>query len=564
MGLSHRLAGAALALMAGTTATAATAAAQDSADLIIRGGPIYTADDAQPQAEALAVRDGVLVHVGPAAGLAALTGPDTRVIDLDGAAAYPGFVDGHAHLLGIGQREMTLNLDDAGSLAAMVDKVAEAVAAAEPGAVVYGRGWIETHWPEDRFPTAADLDPIAPDNPVYLVRADGHAAVVNSAALAAVGIDARTEAPEGGEILRDPAGRPTGMLIDTAMGLAGELAPAMTGPDTEPGLVKAGEVYTARGWTGIHNMSVAYDRVARLERLSDAGRLRLRVYNSVDKQDADQLFDSGPRRSANGLVETRAVKLYADGALGSRGARLLAPYSDRPDTRGLFLDRRDDVIDLFTRGLRAGIQMNTHAIGDAANRAVLDWYAEAFKAVPPEARAVAVPRWRIEHAQIVDPADIPRFAALGVIPAMQPSHAIGDLHFAADRLGLDRLAGAYAWARFVETGAPVVGGSDAPVEAGEPMVEFYAAVARRDLSGFQGEGWHPELAVSRDVALKMFTLWPALGAFQEQRLGSLSVGKRADITVFDADIMTVAEDRLPHVEAVMTIVDGQVVWRRQP
>ena len=533
-----------------------------AADLIFHGGPIYTARDDAPTAEAVAVRDGRILAVGGLDAVMAQRTGGTEVIDLAGAALFPGFVDGHAHLRGIGEREMTLNLDDVTSIDDLTARIKDRVAEAGPDAVIVGRGWIETHWPEGRFPTRDDLDRVSPDTPVVLTRADGHAAVLNSAALAAAGIGPATEAPFGGEILRDEAGRPTGMLIDDAMDLAREVTARAGAIDPRDAYLAADRVYTARGWTGLHNMSVPPADVPLMESLSEAGEITLRVYNSVDQAGAMDLIEAGARQSANGRIVTRAIKLYTDGALGSRGAALLDPYADAAGSDGLMRIRKAEAMPILDAALRAGIQVNTHAIGDRANRLLLDWYSEAFAAVPPDARAIADPRWRDEHAQIIHPDDIPRYAALGVIPSMQPSHAIGDLHFAPARLGMDRLEGAYAWQALIDSGVIVVAGSDAPVELGDPLIEFYAAVARRDLTGFAGPGWHPEQAVDRPTALKMLTAWPAYAAFAEDARGMIEVGKQADFSVFSADLMTIPEADIPKAEAVMTIIGGEIVHRR--
>jgi len=538
-----------------------TALPARAADLIFHGGPIYTARDDAPTAEAVAVRDSRILAVGGLEAVMAHRTERTDVIDLNGAALFPGFVDGHAHLRGIGEREMTLNLDDVTSIADLKARIAARVEAATPGDVIVGRGWIETHWPEGRFPTRADLDPVSPRNPVFLTRADGHAAVLNSAALDYAGIGPDTEAPFGGEILRDGAGRPTGMLIDDAMDLAREVTARAGDIDSRDAYLAADRVYTARGWTGLHNMSVAPADVPLMESLSESGEMALRVYNSVDRAGADELIESGGRQSANGRIVTRAIKLYMDGALGSRGAALLQPYADAADTDGLMRIRKAEAMAILLPALRAGIQVNTHAIGDRANRLLLDWYAEAFAAVPPADRAIAEPRWRDEHTQIVHPDDIPRFAELGVIPSMQPSHAIGDLHFAPARLGLARLEGAYAWQSLIDSGAIVVAGSDAPVEVGDPVIEFYAAVARKDLTGFSGPGWRPEEAVDRPTALRMLTAWPARAAFAEDERGVIAVGKQADFSVFSEDLMTISESRIPEARAVMTVIGGEIVHR---
>ena len=531
-------------------------------DMLIRGGPVYTGVEAAPEAEVVLVRDGRIAFVGAAADLPDHAG--VPVVDLGGAALFPGFTDGHAHLDGIGAREMTLNLEGAASVAEAMARL-EAWAVAHPEGPIIGRGWIETHWPEGRFLTAADLDAAAPGRFVMLRRADGHAAVVSTPVLALSGIDAGTVAPEGGEILKGPDGQPTGLLVDAAMGLLRAPEGYEDSPASPREVYRAGfAVYARYGWTGLHFMSAPWGDVPLLEEMAEAGEAPIRVYNSVTPDGAAALFASGPRSVADGRVITRAVKMYADGALGSRGAALFEPYSDRPDTLGLMQMTREEAVPVYEAALRSGIQVATHAIGDRGNASVAEWYAEALEAVPASERPDGADvRWRIEHAQILRPGDYHWFVDLPIIASMQPSHAIGDLHFAPARLGDARLDGAYAWHSLVDLGVVVVGGSDAPVERGDPAIEFYAAVARRDLSGFQGPDWRPGEAVDRMTALHMFTLWPAYASFREDELGTIEVGKRADFTAFDIDLMTAPEAELPNAKAVLTIVDGEVVYRAE-
>lgn len=537
----------------------------DRADLIFLNGTIYTGLENPSTVEAVAVKDGRIVFSGSEKTAREQAGGKTEIVDLGGAFMYPGFADAHGHLRGIGERELTLNLEGVASITELLEKVAERVASARPGQVISGRGWIETHWPEGRFPNRADLDAVSPDHPVILRRSDGHATVANSAALAAAGIDRATEIPFGGDILKDEEGEPTGMLIDRAQGLVAGLIAAPGREEKAEAYTVGGRVYAAYGWTGIHNMGASVSEVEIMEALSDEGGLGIRVYNSIDGNDAETvaaLFESGARSSASGRIVTRSIKLYMDGALGSRGAALLAPYSDA-ETSGLLLAKKEEVLPILREALRRGIQINTHAIGDRGNRLLLDWYAEAFAAVPLAERAVAEPRWRDEHTQIVNPADIPRFKALGVIPSMQASHAIGDLYFAPSRLGQERLVGAYAWRSLIDSGVIIAGGTDAPVERGDPRIEFYAAIARKDLKGFSGEGWHPEEAVSRAEALKMFTLWPAYASFMEDDLGTIEAGKLADFSVFSLDFMTVPEADILGAKTVMTVVGGQIIYRAE-
>lgn len=525
--------------------------------VIFTGGPIYTGLDSAPTAEAVAVSGSEIVAVGTRSLVEEAAGDAVEIVDLKGAALYPGFTDAHAHLLGIGMRELTLNLEEVASVADLAAVVAETAEDAAKGETVFGRGWIETAWPEGRMPTRDDLDPVSPDNPVILTRADGHALVANTAALEAAGVTDETPDPEGGKIERDGSGRATGILIDNAMSLVEDLIGESSPDKKREAYAKASDVYAAYGWTGMHNMSVDPADVPMIETLSDEGALDIRVYNSVDRSGLAALAANGPRMSANGKVVTRSIKLYMDGALGSRGAALSEPYHDRPDTSGLLLMKKEDAMPVLAEALAAGVQVNTHAIGDRGNKLLLDWYEEAFAAHPDKTDL----RWRDEHTQILHTEDIARFAELGVIPSMQPSHAIGDLFFAPDRLGPDRLAGAYAWRALIDAGSIIAGGSDAPVERGDPRIEFYAAVARKSLKGYSDENWKPEQAVTREEALKMFTLWPAYASFQEDALGAIEPGKRADFTVFSKDIMTIPEEEILTVEPVMTVVAGEIIFR---
>ncbi|MEL6790577.1 MAG: amidohydrolase [Pseudomonadota bacterium] len=535
------------------------------ADTVFTAAKIYTGDASQPTARAVAVKDGVIIGVGGDDMMTSFIGPTTSQISVGAGYLYPGFTDAHAHLIGIGMRELTLNLEGTVSIAALQATIAREVVALDPGITLYGRGWIETGWPENRFPNRNDLDAVAPDNPVLLERADGHALVVNSAALAKANITAQTPNPDGGRIDKDDDGHPTGLLIDRAGDLVLGLI-AEPGPEKRRQAYTIGAgVYAAYGWTGLHNMSVPPGDLDLIERLAnekragtDTAKVPIRVYNSIDAYGMDALLATGARTDDSGRIITRAIKLYADGALGSRGAALFDPYADQPDTKGLVLIDDDAAISLYQKALDAGFQVNTHAIGDRGNRLVIDWFAEAINGrdLAPQAA-----RFRIEHAQIVRPEDIGDIKRLGLITSMQPSHAIGDLFFAPARLGTDRLNGAYAWQSMIDAGIIVPGGSDAPVERGDPRIEFYAAVARRGLDGTQTDDWHAEEAVTRENALKMFTLWPAYAAFQEDRLGTITVGKQADFTGFSADIMTIPAQDILTVETVLTVVDGEVIYQ---
>ena len=534
----------------------------DYADRVFTGGTIYTGVETSPTVELVAVDGGRIVFAGAAADAERLIGPDTERVDLSGAAMFPGFTDSHVHVIGVGERERSLNLEGVASIAELQAALAEA-AADETASIIAGRGWIETHWPEDRFPTAADLDAVEAERPVVLVRADGHALVANTAAMDAVAITAETPDPEGGAILRDEDGQATGMMIDTAMAPFAGLQPEPTRQERLALYELGAETLAASGWTGVHNMSVAFSDVEIMETLAAEGRLPVRVANYVNPEDYDAAASRVGTEALDQRVRTPGVKFYMDGALGSRGAALLSPYDDAPDTDGLFLSRRPNSEAMMRDALRDGVQLAVHAIGDAGNRRLLDWMEASFDAVPEESRVEPDPRWRVEHAQVLAPRDIPRFGELDVIASMQPSHAIGDLHFAPARIGLQRLDGAYAWRSLIESGALIAGGSDAPVERGEARIEFYAAAVRRDLNGFAGEGWNLDQALDRETALKLFTIWPAYATFREDELGTIETGKIADFSVFDRDLMSVPDLELRRARPVMTVVDGAVVWRAE-
>jgi predicted amidohydrolase YtcJ len=534
------------------------------ADIVFKNGNVYTGNGKVPKAQAIAVKDDRIVFVGTNAGAQKFVGPSTRVVDLKGNTVLPGFTDAHQHLSGVGQREMTLNLEGTTSLEDLLAKVKARVDQAKPGEWVTGRGWIETHWQPPSFPTRWDLDKVSPNNPVILGRADGHGAVANSAALKLANVDKSTPNPFGGEISKDKqTGEPNGMLLDAAQGLVRRRVPPTTREDEERAVVLGSKRDVELGWTQVQDAGGSWNDVDIFKKLYAAGTIKLRIYKAVygPGPNATRLINDGPIIGEfENRLTVRTIKVVSDGALGSRGAALLGPYSDAPDTSGFLTVKAEELRPMLQEALRTGIQVETHAIGDRANRFILDEYEAALKAVPPADRKIVNPRWRVEHAQIVNPADIPRFAKLGIIPSMQPSHAIGDLFFAPSRLGMARLAGAYAWESFIKSGVVVPGGSDAPVERGEPMIEFYAAVARKDQKGFSGEGWHPEEAVTREQALNMFTIWPAYAAFEDKLRGTIEAGKLADLTILSADIMTIPELEILKTRCVMTVINGEIVY----
>lgn len=540
------------------------------ADVIYTGGTIYTGVENGETVDVVAVGDGVIVYTGNMDGAIKAAKSGAQIIELpDGAVMFPGFTDSHVHLSGVGERELTLNLDHVLSIEELK---AELTAYREDHPEmdrIYGRGWIETHWPEGRFPDASDIDEVISDIPVVLTRADGHASVANSAALMASGITSETVPPSGGDILKTEAGEPNGMLIDNAMGLTSDLFAAPTVEQMAEFVRTGFDVYASRGWTGLHNMSVGATELAALRELALGGEIKLRTYNAVSPDQIEAAIDRVPTGQ---LLTTRGVKIFMDGALGSRGALLAKPYSDAPDTSGLALRKKGETLELFKTALEGDVQLAIHAIGDLGNKRALVWMSEAFETYqaslpsPEEDGEGATefdPRWRIEHAQIVQTKDQSRFAKDGIIASMQPSHAIGDLFFAPSRLGSERLGTAYAWRDLMEEGAMIAGGSDAPVEVGDPLIEFYAASVRKSLDGFSNEDWHAEQTLTRFEALKLFTSNAAYAAFMEDELGTIEVGKRGDFSVFDQDLLTVEDADILKTKPLMTIVEGDIVWKAE-
>ena len=558
---------------------AGSSAATPEITLFLNGN-IYTGNERSPHAEAVAVESGRIVFVGSNDEGRAFQKNRGPVVDLMKRTVVPGLTDSHCHIFGIGEREMTLNLEGSDTREDFLNRIKERAARMEPGKWITGRGWIETFWQPPEFPTRDDLDRVVPDNPVWLTRADGHAAIANSAALKLAGIDGKTANPFGGEILKDKkTGEPTGMLLDNAQPLVAQKIPKPTEAEREQAFLRGVKREIELGWCEIQNAGSNPADVSLIRRAFESGKVKLRIYNAVygPGPAADALLRDGIIVNEGGRRFTqRTIKVVFDGALGSRGAALLAPYSDAPDSSGFLREKESDLVPLFENALRRGIQVETHAIGDRANRTILDLYEQAFRNVkanerqsgrknstdplPSHLRDV---RWRVEHAQILSPQDIPRFAKLGVIASMQPSHAIGDLFFAPSRLGTKRLEGAYAWKSLIKSGAIVIAGSDAPVERGEPLIEFYAAVTRKSPKGFSADGWHPEQAVSREQALKMLTQWPAYAAFEEKEKGSIEIGKSADFTVFSKDILKIPAPEILTTKCEMTVIDGEIVFERE-
>ena len=550
---------AALVVAAASTASG-QAARPASADLIVTNARIYTVDDAHPLASALAVRDGRIQFVGSEREALSLRGPSTQLVDAKGKTIVPGIVDAHAHLLGLGFTLSDIQLFDTRSYDQVVQKVAARLNGAPAGRWIRGRGWDQNKWGDTRFPTHEALSRISPNNPVVLTRVDGHAILVNAAALKAAGITAATQDPSGGRIERFPNGEPTGVFIDNAKALVERFVPAPSKAEIREATLAAIKESQKYGLVGVHDAGEPQAVIDIFEEMAKAGEFGLRNYVMVgdDSAAVAHYFARGPQSALyDGRIWIRAIKLYSDGALGSRGAALLDPYADDPKNSGLLLSAPAHIQDVATRGLRAGFQINTHAIGDRGNRVVLDAYEAALNAVP-----TADHRFRIEHAQVLNFADIPRFAKLGVIPSMQAVHQSSDMNWVPRRIGYERSLGAYAWRSLLNTGVIIPNGSDMPVERVNPLYSFHAAVARADDNDWPPGGWLPQEKMTREEALKSITIWPAVAAFQEQVMGSITPGKYADFVILDQDIMRVREDEILKTGVIATYLGGKAVYQR--
>ncbi len=529
------------------------------ADLVIIAGSIYTMDPLRPLADGVAIVGDHILAVGGDAEIRKYIGPKTRVIDLAGRALVPGLVDGHCHLYGLGKSMEELSLRGVTSANEVGAKVAEAARGRSPGEWIEGRGWDQNLWTPADFPDHAILDAVAPQNPVALRRIDGHALWANHAALAHAGITRTTPDPPGGRIVHDAAGEPTGVLVDNAMALVEKQIPAVSAEVRKRRILAAAEVAIAAGLTGVHEMGIGDETIAAYRELAAAGKLKLRVYAFLDGTDpamVDQLATRRPERDVDGRSHfvVGGIKLFADGALGSRGAALLAPYSDDPSQSGLVLESQDHLDHAAAEALRTGWQLAVHAIGDRANRMVLDAIERAH--VPADRR------FRIEHAQIVSPADIARFGKLGVIASMQPSHATSDMPWAEARLGHERLRGAYAWRSMLAAGARLAFGSDFPIEDVPVIAGIYAAVTRTDAAEKPEGGWLPEQILTLTEALHAYTVGPAYASFEEGHHGTIAPGYMADLTVFDHDL--VVGPTLLTTRIDLTIVGGAIVYQRTP
>ncbi len=534
--------------------------AVEKADLVLTNAVVHTVDPSRPRAEAIAIRGRRIVAVGSRREVEAFVGPETRVRDLAGRTVVPGFDDSHAHLLDIGFARLDVTLAGTTTYAEVVERVAAAVRTRAPGEWVRGRGWHEEKWTSPAagavrgFPTHGALSAVSPDNPVVLGRADGHAVLANARAMALLGIDRETPTPPGGEIIRDGSGSPTGVFVDDATSL---VVPAeRTDSEQRQALELAMEECVEKGVTSLTDAGAGPEVLELYRAFAAKGWLRIRVYAMAGGLETLRTLTAPEIGLGGGFLTIRAVKLYADGALGSRGAALLETYADDPGNFGLLVATPGDLLDASRTALSRGFQVGTHAIGDRANRIVLDVYEKAMAERPGES-----PRFRIEHAQILDEDDIPRFGRLGVLAAMQGIHCTSDRPWAPKRLGMARVEeGGYVWRKLLSSGARILNGTDAPVEDLSPIENFYATVTRQDASGQPPGGFDPEQRLSRDEALRTMTLDAAYGSFEETVKGSIEPGKVADLVVLSQDILAVPDDALLKTEILATIVDGRMVY----
>ena len=552
----------------------------EKADLVIKGGKIYTVDPANPRAAALAVKKGIIISVGSHSLVDPLIGKNTQVIDLKGKTLIPGFIESHGHIMGLGSSKMKLDLNGIKDYDELVDMVAEAVSETTPGEWILGRGWHQSKWstkPQPNvkgFQTHHKLSAVSPDNPVYLTHASGHAGFANSKAMEIAGIISGDEfnmelgdeiylKREDGEIIRDKNGKPTGIFNEVAQRLISKHVPEENDTYRDKSLELAIEECLQNGITSFQDAGSGRASIDTYKRFLNSGKMKIRLYVMLTSRDPDLLKNWYQRGTEIGLGDNfltiRAIKLNADGALGSRGAWLLSDYTDRPGHAGMSTQELSYVREVSEKGLLYGFQVNTHAIGDRAVREVLDQYEYVFERLPGKDH-----RFRIEHAQHIHPEDIPRFSDMGVIASIQGIHMSSDRPWAINRLGKKRIEeGAYVWRNLLKSGAVVINGTDVPVEPISPIESFYASVTRKTLEGDPPDGYEPWQKMTRGEALKSYTLAAAYGAFEEDFKGSIKVGKVADLTILSRDIMTVPDDAILGTKILYTIVNGKIEYKAE-
>jgi len=547
------------------------------ATLVILNANAYTVNPDMPKAQSIAVMDDTIAYVGEGNEAEIFVGENTRVIDLQGKTLTPGLIEGHAHFIGVGVNKMNLDMLQVKSYEEMLKMVAEAAKNTRPGVWITGRGWHQDKWDSlpptmvKGFPTHEGLSEVAPDNPVYLKHASGHAALTNAKAMEVAGVmNINQEGPEvqeiaGGEVIRDELGNPSGIFNENAMGLVTEHIPTRT----LEGNIRAAELAMQEclehGITSFQDAGITKDIERLYRKLAEEGKMKVRVWAMVSGRDSvllSEYYENGPAIGlGDNFLTLRSIKLYTDGALGSRGAWLLEQYTDMPGEYGHETTPMKAVYETSLKALESGLQVCSHAIGDRANREVLDNYEKAFQ---EKSELAQDHRFRIEHAQHLSAEDIPRFGELGVIPAIQAVHMSSDRPWAIERLGKERIVeGAYVWRKLLDSGAKIVNGTDAPVEPVNPIASFYASVSRKTLAGEPEGGYEPSQKMTRDETLRSYTLDAAYGAFEEDIKGSLEVGKLADFTVYSQDLMQVAEDQILNTQVDMTIVGGEVLYERQ-
>jgi len=561
------------ALCAGALVVTACGPGVEPATMVLRNGKIVTVDDTKPEAQAVAIRDDRIVAVGTNDEIARYVGEATEVIDLGGQLAIPGFIESHGHFTGIGQAKMSLDLMHVKSWDEIVQMVADAVSKAQPGQLIVGRGWHQEKWdttPEpnvEGFPVHDALSKVSPDNPVILTHASGHATFANAKAMEMAGITPATPDPPGGEILKDRSGNPIGVFRETASGLLGKARAAaregMTPEQREAEARKivqlADQEVLSKGIATFEDAGSNFETIDRFKSMVDEGQLGVRLWVMARTSNEELAKNLDAYRMigyGNHQLTVRAIKVVMDGALGSRGAWMLEPYSDSPGSTGLNTTPVDSVRETAKLAIAHNYQLCIHAIGDRANREVLDIYEETFKANPDQTDL----RWRIEHAQHLNAADIPRFGELGVIAAMQGIHCTSDAPYVLARLGPERAEeGAYVWQKLMKTGAVIANGTDAPVEDVNPIPSFYASVSRKLKDG---SVFYPDQRMTRMEALRSYTINGAFAGFEESLKGSITPGKLADVTVLSKDIMTIPEEEIPTARVTYTIVGGKVLYRK--
>jgi predicted amidohydrolase YtcJ len=549
---------------------------QEPADLVLRNGRVVTVDESRPEANALAVRGGRIVAVGSNEEVETYIGPETEVIDLEGRLAMPGFIEGHGHFMGLGNAKMILDLTKVKDWNEIVTMVGEAAKTAEPGAWIQGRGWHQEKWTSpppgavEGLPLHIGLSEVSPENPVILTHASGHAGFVNAKAMELAGIDRNTPDPPGGTIVKGPDGEPIGALRETAQRLVrnalqqylDQRPPEQKRADDEKRVELASQDLLSKGIVSFHDAGSDFATIDFFKEIAEAGKLPVRLYVMVRRETNEAMDEKLPQykmtNAYDGHLTVRSIKRQIDGALGPHGAWLLEPYEDLPESAGLVLEPVEDIAKTAEIAVKHGFQVNTHAIGDRGNRETLDIYEKAFASAPNGGKDL---RWRVEHAQHIHPDDVPRFAKLGVIASMQGIHCTSDGPWVLKRLGEERAkSGAYVWRDLIASGAVVTNGTDVPVEDADPIASYYASVTRIMPDG---NAFFPEQVMTREEALKSYTIQNAYAAFEEDVKGSLTPGKYADIVVLSKDILTVPAEEIREAKVLYTIVGGKILYRAE-